>query len=252
MRPFEDHFGASSPMYARARPRYPSEMVAWLAWQAPARAQAWDAATGTGRVAHLSSAHFERVYATDASASQLAEIAPREGLHVAVERAELPGLPDQSVDLITVGAAAHWLDLPSFYGAVRRVARPGAVLALFSYGVELRGAPELQDVLYAYATSIHAHWTPSYQVVVKRYQDMPFPFERIEMPEFLALSQGNLAQFLDLLRTWSGSLRAREATGADPLAPFEARFRQAWEQKGPVEAPRTLHWPIFGHIGRVG
>lgn len=251
MRPFEDHFAAGSPMYARARPHYPPELMGWLAEQAPSRKLAWDAATGTGQVAHLATEHFEEVYATDASPAQLAETVAARGLRFAQERAELPSLPTDSVDLVTVGAAAHWLDLPRFYEATRRVSRPGGLLALFSYGVELAGSPALQGVLNAYADSIEAHWTPAYQVVVERYQGLPFPFERVAMPEFLAHSQGDLRQFMDLMRTWSGSLRAREATGADPLAPFEARFEQAWTQEGPAEVPRTLHWPIFGHVGRV-
>lgn len=251
MRPFEDHFAAGASMYARARPHYPSEMMDWLAGQAPDRKLAWDAATGTGQVAHLATVHFEQVYATDASPAQLAETVPAPGLRFVHERAELPSLPVDSVDLVTVGAAAHWLDLPRFYEAARRVSRPGGLLALFSYGIELSGSPALQGVLNAYAASIAPHWTPAYQVVVDRYRGLPFPFERVEMPAFLAHSQGDLKQFMDLMRTWSGSLRAREATGADPLAPFAQRFEQAWTQRGPVEAPRTLHWPIFGHVGRV-
>ncbi|TVU32718.1 hypothetical protein EJB05_24469, partial [Eragrostis curvula] len=38
------------------------------------------------------------------------------------------------VDLVTVAAAAHWFDLPAFYGVARRVLRrPGGVIAVWGY-----------------------------------------------------------------------------------------------------------------------
>jgi hypothetical protein len=52
-----------------------------------------------------------------------------------VSRAEDTGLPHASTDLVTVAQAAHWLDLAPFHAEACRVARPGGILALISYGV---------------------------------------------------------------------------------------------------------------------
>lgn len=238
-------------MYAKARPLYPKTMLRWMAEQCVRRELAWDAATGSGQLAQVLVEHFPRVYASDASQAQLSQAQARPGLEFALERAETPSLEAGSVDLITVGAAAHWLDLPAFYTAVERIAAPQAVLALFSYGVKMRGCKHLGEAVEAYARSLDPYWTDSYRVVAERYSVLPFPFERLGLPEFCAESVGNLGQFMDLMRTWSGSLRAHEATGSDPVAAVEDQLRWAWTQEGPVEASRTLYWPIFGHVGRV-
>ena len=47
--------------------------------------------------------------------------------------AEHTGLPDSSVDLITVAQALHWFDLDAFYTEARRVLRPGGTLAAWTY-----------------------------------------------------------------------------------------------------------------------
>lgn len=251
MRPFEDHFSQGSSLYARARPAYPEALVSWLASLVEEHHLAWDAATGSGQLARMLVHHFPKVHASDASSAQLSQAQSRPGVEFVLERAETPSLKDGSVGLVTVGAAAHWLDLPAFYAAVERVAAPRALLALFSYGTRLRGCHHLQEAIQGYADSIEPYWTESYRVVAERYAGLPFPYERIEMPEFSAQSIGDLVQLMDLMRTWSGSMRAFEVTGVDPVAAFEDQLRWAWTQEGPVEASRTLYWPIFGHVGRV-
>ena len=251
MRAFEDHFALGSALYAKSRPCYPVALSAWLAEQAPQCKLAWDAGTGSGLLAHQLNSYFERVYATDASQAQLAQTTPAPGLEFALERAEEPTLVSGTVDLVTVAAAAHWLDLQSFYQAVRRVAAPGGVLALFSYGTALKGSPFLGEVLNAYAGSMDPYWPSSYRLIAEKYRSLPFPFERVDAPDFTAESSGDLGHLLNILRTWSSSLRALEATGRDPVAPFEEKLRWAWNKKGPAQASRTLFWPIFGHVGRL-
>ncbi|MDE1189017.1 MAG: class I SAM-dependent methyltransferase [Pantoea sp.] len=63
---------------------------------------------------------------------------------VAYTCAPAEALPPHPVDynLITAAQAAHWFRLDDFYHEVRRVAAPGAVIALISYGVlQLEGEP---------------------------------------------------------------------------------------------------------------
>ena len=88
MRGFEDHFALGSELYAKARPCYPMALSAWLTEQAPRSKLAWDAGTGSGRLAHQLNSHFDRVYATDASQAQLDQATPAPGLEFALERAE--------------------------------------------------------------------------------------------------------------------------------------------------------------------
>lgn len=73
--------------------------------------------------------HFDSAVATDASAAQLeqAELHPRVAYRNAP--AESSGEVDASIDLVTVATALHWFALDEFYREVRRVLRPGGLIA---------------------------------------------------------------------------------------------------------------------------
>ena len=99
---FKDHFSGQAATYAAYRPTYPPQFFAWLAGLLTRRSLAWDVGTGNGQAALGLAEHFDAVVATDASAAQLAHAAqhPRVGYRVAAAHAS--GLPDRSVDLVTV------------------------------------------------------------------------------------------------------------------------------------------------------
>ena len=87
---------------------------------------------GKSTVARGLAAHFDAVFATDASREQLEQSEPHPRVHYQLSPAEGTSLVAGSIDLITVAQAAHWFDLGRFYSECRRVARPGGILAVFS------------------------------------------------------------------------------------------------------------------------
>lgn len=44
-------------------------------------------------------------------------------------------LDNETVDLITVGQALHWLDVSKFYKEVERVLKKKGILAVYGYGL---------------------------------------------------------------------------------------------------------------------
>ncbi len=247
-----DRFSFRAALYARSRPCWPELLMQWIRAQAAGGESCWDVGTGTGQVAGLAARYFERVHATDVSAAQLAQAPATPGVSYAVEPAERTALPTASVDAVLVGAAAHWLELPEFYREVRRVSRPGGVLAMFSYGIRIAGEPELQAVIDRYASTILAPWWSQRLALVEAaYEPMPFPFEEIAIPSFAATSTGDLQSLEDLLRTWSAAQRMAQVTGTDPVNTIREALRSAWTRTAPADVPRTLHWPIFARVGRV-
>src|SRR5690625_4898861 len=133
--PFKDHFSGHARAYASARPTYPPELFAWLAGLAPRRALAWDCATGNGQAARMLATHFARVIATDASAEQITNAVPDPRIEYRVAAAEAPGLHANSVDLVAIAQAVHWLDRPRFYAAARTALVPEGLIAVWSYGL---------------------------------------------------------------------------------------------------------------------
>ncbi|PRY56362.1 class I SAM-dependent methyltransferase [Glycomyces artemisiae] len=122
-------FGQAADLYDAARPTYPAEALAWLAGDAPA--DVVDVGAGTGLLTRGLIALGHRVTAVDPDEQMLAKLtAATTGLVDArVGSAEALPLPDASADVITAGQAFHWFDRPKALPELRRVLRPGGVLA---------------------------------------------------------------------------------------------------------------------------
>ena len=64
----------------------------------------------------------------DMRAMALASLGRRESLHLIKGTAEATGLPDRSVDAVTVGRAIQWFDPAPAQAEIRRILRPGGWL----------------------------------------------------------------------------------------------------------------------------
>ena len=245
---FEDHFSGHAEAYARHRPRYPDALFSWLASLVPDRELAWDAGTGNGQAAVTLADHFAGVIATDASEGQLAVAVPHERVTYRHEPSDRVSLAGASVDLITAGAAAHWFELDGFYREVRRVAKRGAVIALFSYGPRdfegILGEPmrRFNDAILA------GFWPDRMELVHQHYRTLPFPFEEIEAPSFSIAAEPNLGELLAFLETWSASQRYRERHGVRATDAIKDELTSAW---GDPAQRRTITYPLFMRAGRV-
>jgi ubiquinone/menaquinone biosynthesis C-methylase UbiE len=213
----------------------------------PGHGLAWDAGTGNGQAAVGLAEHFARVFATDASADQIKNAAPRDGVEYAVAPAEQCPLPDQSVDLVMVAQALHWFRLEPFYTEVRRVCQPGACLAATCYfapGV----SPEVDPVLHRWESFIRPYWTAERAWVDAGYRTVPFPFREVPAPHFDLALESTLTRFLGYLGTWSATRQFAKAHGADPLERFVPEFAAAWGDPATV---RTVRWQFNIRLGRV-
>lgn len=242
---FKDHFSDRASLYARYRPTYPDRLFALLAEAAPSRSLAWDCATGNGQAARGLARHFERVVATDASEHQIANARAVEGVEYRVGRESDSGLEPASVDLVTVAQAFHWLDPERFWPEARRVLRPRGVAAVWMYRLP-RVAPEIDTVVEEFYVERIGPWWPDERVHVENcYADLPFPLERMAMPELAMEESWTCEQMCGYLRTWSATRRFMADRGCDPVEPVERRLGGLW---GPEK--RVVVWPLVTRVGR--
>ena len=248
-RDFKDHFSGKAAAYGRYRPHYPPELFSFLAAQCPLRELAWDCGCGNGQASVALADHFERVYATDASAEQIAKAKPHPKIAYAVAPAEASGLPDHSVDLVTVAQAIHWFDFDAFYDEVRRVSKPDGLLAAISYGL-FEIEPALDERLHHFhRNTLGRHWPPERRHVDENLTTIPFPFEERETPSLSLKAAWNLDDLVGYIDTWSALQRYRAETGEDPLPAIRDDLAQFW---GDPSESKTVRWPLNLRLGRVG
>lgn len=244
-----DHFSRQAPDYAKYRPGYPETLFSWLADHAPGRELAWDVGCGNGQAAVPLAAHFRRVVATDLSAAQIAQATAHPRIEYRVASCEASGLPDASCDLVTVAQALHWFDFDKFYAEVRRVLKPGGLIAAWTY-LLLQGEPAINAVIEQfYAEMLTPWWPPERRWVDAAYVGMPFPFAAAPpAPSFSIRLQWTLADLANYIGTWSAVQRCLAATGVDPTQALRARLEPLW---GDPATLREIVWPIALRVGHA-
>lgn len=254
MADFPDHFSDRADRYAEHRPTYPPALAAALAELATGRGLLWDAGCGPGRLTRLLAPHFRRVIGTDASRAQLAGArrpsSQPEGGRIAYlcSLAERAPIASGTVDLVTAAQAAHWFDLEPFYREVRRMAAPGARVALVTCGPPSVG-PEVDPVLDGFHDDVLAdHWPPQSRHVAARYRSLPFPFEELETPELTLEEQWSATDLLGYVGTWSGTRALERDEGSEALEAFRDDLLEAW---GDPERVQSVRWPLTVRAGII-
>lgn len=245
--PARNWFDQGGRAYARFRPEYPRELAAYLASLAPDHDTAVDVGCGNGQLTQLLAPYFGKVVGLDPSADQIENAIPDERIDYRCAPAEQLPLPDASASLVTAAQAAHWFDLPAFYREVRRIARPGAVVALISYGVMKLEAELDERFQKFYRDEIGPYWPPERKLVDSGYATIDFPFEELAPPALEIRLDWHLSEFLGYLTTWSAVRSAREAGREDLLIAFANDIGAAW---GDPNRRRPVRWPINMRIGR--
>lgn len=241
-----DRFSTQAELYARYRIDYPPELYELVLACTPRRQRAWDCATGNGQVAAVLAGYFQQVEATDLSAAQLTQAVPQGNVRYQVSVAEQSPFAPASFDLITVGQALHWFDAAAFHQEVRRVARPGATVAEWGYGL-VQAGEELDPLIQQfYARTMGPYWDQNRSHIDDEYARLPFPFEAVQHARFGVRRQWSAAWFLNYLRTWSSVVNYEKQHHTDPVLLIADELTARW---GAQE--REVRFPVFLRLGTV-
>jgi SAM-dependent methyltransferase len=175
MKPTE-RFSTRVEAYREHRPRYPREIVDVLRRECGLAAD-WviaDVAAGTGLLAEIFLANGNPVIAVEPNAPMRAVCEELRGQFSSLRcldgTAEATELPENSVDMITVGQAMHWFDLDATLAEFVRVLRPGGWCVVVYNHRKMRG-----DAFHAGYERILVEFGIDYDVV----QSNHLPAERL-------------------------------------------------------------------------
>jgi SAM-dependent methyltransferase len=238
-------FEQGGERYASGRPVYPSKLAFTLAGLVSNHALAVDVGCGTGQLSVLLAEYFDAVRAFDPSDSQLAHARAHPKVSYAKAPAEALPVASGSANLITAAQAAHWFDRPRFYAEVRRIAAPGAVLALITYNNAEADTEAMKPIGQLYQ-ALDPWWRAEREDVETAYARFDFPFDEIEAQGGAIVHDWTFDEMAAYLESWS-ALRAARADGQDEMA--DKYLDQARELWG--EDKIRVRWPITIRAGFV-
>jgi SAM-dependent methyltransferase len=244
---FHNYFGPQANRYREFRPRYPAALFHYLAVAGTGTRAAWDCATGNGQAAVRLAERFSRVTATDPSDAMIAQAIPHPRVTYSVAKYE-SGLPDHSVNLVTVAQALHWFDLDPFLREVRRVLAPGGVLAAWCYSKCMVDSSVDDLVEMFYSVTLGPFWSKERRLVDEQYRTIALPLDELAPPPFEMIEQWSLAEFAGYIRTWSAVNKFIEVRGEEPVRTFEEALGQMW---GDPLQKRRVKFPIHCRIGEI-
>ncbi|MFV0408165.1 MAG: class I SAM-dependent methyltransferase [Paracoccus sp. (in: a-proteobacteria)] len=242
------HFNEGGNGYAQHRPDYPRELAEALATLCMRHDHAVDVGCGTGQLTSLLAGKFGQVTGIDPSASQIESAAHGPGISYRIASSEASGLDDGCADLITAAQAAHWFNLDQFYAEARRIARPGAILALVSYGVPEFSDDFSQSFNQFYWHDIHRYWPADRVHVEQGYRSLDFPFMQLTMPELWIRREWSFHELSGYIDTWSATRQAQKAGEGDIFDAARAKLANRWGDPG---QRRSVRWLLSGHVTRL-
>ncbi|MCB9081062.1 MAG: class I SAM-dependent methyltransferase [Lewinellaceae bacterium] len=244
----KDRFSQQAGAYAKFRPVYPTALYEYLYQHSVNKDLAWDCATGNGQVAQQLATSFHQVFASDISAQQLAKAPPAGNIQYAVAPAIAVPLAEKSVDLITVAQAYHWFAGPAFFAEAMRVAKPGALIAVWGYDRLTTPYEYINEYLdYFYHQVVGPYWDPERKHVENHYRDLYFPAPSLPGPELAINDTWSWETMVGFWSTWSSLQRYRESTQHDPLPLAAKELRKRW----PSGQMIPVKFPIFLWLGKA-
>lgn len=243
----KDNFSRQADIYAKYRPVYPQQLFDFILDHVKERNVAWDCGTGNGQTASELAKYFREVWATDSSRKQIDHASPAPNITYSVQAAEKTNFPSGSVDLVTVSQALHWFRFADFYAEVKRVAKPGAWIAVWMYSL-LRISPEIDQLINVdhYKHLLGKYWDEERRYVDENYATLPFPFREITTPLFEIRLEWTLEELEGYLNTWSALQKFITTNSFNPVDELIEKIRSHWKQD-----KMQIVFPVHLRMGQI-
>jgi SAM-dependent methyltransferase len=243
----KDNFSQQAAVYAQYRPQYPGELFQYIMGFVKENNRVWDCGTGNGQSAKELCKYFNTVFATDISQKQIDNAYRADNIFYSLQPAEHTDLSSKSIDLVTVSQALHWFSFEKFYAEVNRVAKPGAVIAVWTYSL-LRISDAIDRLIEDYHfKTLGDYWDAERKWVDENYTGIPFPFAEIKTPAFSIKVNWTLRDLQGYLHTWSALQKFVAANNSSPVDALITQIEPLW---GTVEK-REIIFPVHLRLGTI-
>ena len=244
---FQQWFNDKADLYRDTRPHYPPALFEALAALCGEHSRAWDAACGNGQASLGLAEHFSQIIATDISRQQLANAFPHERVQYALQASEALAFPENTFDLVCVAQALHWFDYDKFWPEVKRVLKPGGLFAAWGYSWLKGDDAVFQLIEREVSAVVRPYWAPQNSLLWNQYRDVPFPFERLDIPAFELVLQWDLKALFGYIHSWSATRRCMEAQGEQFFWDAYEHVASLW---GDTSTKRIVRMELFILAGR--
>lgn len=243
----KDLFSKQASIYAQYRPGYPRELFEYIVSFVKEKNTAWDCATGNGQAALELAHYFNQVMATDISEKQLQQAMPHERIRYSVSAAEATSFGDQVFDCITVAQAYHWFNFEAFHKEVMRVAKPGAVIAVWGYGLIVCEDENINDLIGEfYRNEVGPYWDAERKHIDAHYTTVPFPYDPLPGKDMQIQVTWDLNQLTGYLNTWSSVQHFVKQNAYNPVEKLAPLLEQLWPA-----GTKNFYFPLFVKAGTV-
>jgi ubiquinone/menaquinone biosynthesis C-methylase UbiE len=242
----KDNFSKQADEYARFRPQYPKDMIAYIVDFVRDKNCALDVATGNGQVANELAAFFHTIYATDISENQLKNAKPASNIIYQKQSAEHTEFKDEQFDLIAVAQAIHWFDFDAFYKEVYRILKADGIFAVLGYGVFSTNGNSDAILRRYYHEIVGPYWDAERKYIDAHYTTIPFPFEEIKVKQFSNNFEWSFGQLVGYLETWSATQHYKKENNANPIQLIYDELKRSWES-----GDKQVTFPLLLRIGKL-
>ncbi|KAL5007423.1 hypothetical protein ScPMuIL_016229 [Solemya velum] len=246
-----------SQLYKTFRPVYPNAVYETIASYCksglePGMNLAVDVGCGSGQSSLPLANYFQEVVGIDVSETQIDQAPDVPGVCFRVGQAEsLDFLKDNSVDLVTIAQAMHWVNTEKFYTEVNRVLKPGGSLVAYGYTIPEVDQPEAKDVIEQFfKKTLEQYWEPGRQHIHESFRKFSLPFpgwvrnDNLHMDKFWTVDE--FTGYLSTASAWQSLKKVHPES--DELHNIHERLQSLLFSGG--EERVVFRWPIFMLMGK--
>ncbi|KAL3857016.1 hypothetical protein ACJMK2_011718 [Sinanodonta woodiana] len=214
-----------------------------------------DVGCGSGQSTLPLGKYFKKVIGLDISQEQI-KYAPTNMSNVSFQvgpSEDLSFLKNDTVDLITVAQALHWMDLDKFYSELQRTLKPGGVFVAYGYGNNILDIPDA-DALQSqfYSGTLNGHWDPKRHHIDDHYLRFSLPFPGWKRDDSHVIDKEmTVDEYIGYLSTWSGWQKyLKDNPDTDALNQLKRNLKKIYEEDlRPDQKVVRVKWPMFMLMG---